>query len=1091
MKPDLAVAQSADGRLEVYAVDAQEVTLLHRWETMTDGSDRWSAWASMGTSAAACPAVGQNEDGNLEVFALEAGEGRRINHRRQISRASDWLDWSNLDHPTFDYNTRTWQTDEGLPDNVVEAITQTQDGYLWVGTRAGLARFDGVDFTSFDTNNTPALQCSSITALCRDRNGRLWIGTDGGGVARLDGRAFSHYGKTNGLAGDHIRVICERKDGSVWIGTTTGLTRYENEQCRNYTKEQGLLSDTVTSLYEDVDRNLWIATGEGLNRLQEERMVSFAMPNRLPGDSVRGICQDKGGRVWIGSNNGMLWYSWYWTNFYAYNSRYGLSDTFVSTICEDREANLWVGTYSGLNRFREGRFFPQLNNEGAPFARVNALFEDLEGNLWVGSREGLVRLAPKRFFTYTRRQGLTHNHITSVLEDRSGSLWIGTWGGGLNQLKGEKVTAHSATNGFSDMLVLSICEGRDGSLWVGADFDGGVTRLKDGIYTHYTWKDGLINAPVRVLHEDRSGNLWIGTGRGLSCLKDGKFTNYTEEDHLGRGGVQAICEDHAGSLWVGTEGGLSCRANGRFTNLTTEAGLSANAVMALYEDKAHDLWVGTRDGGLNRWRDGRFTACTTRQGLSSDEVLEILEDDQGWLWMSCSKGVFRVRKRDLDELDAGKAVAVASVAYGKNDGMESAQCNGTGKPAGWKTRDGKLWFPTTKGLIAVDPQTTQINHVPPPVYIEQLIADRKPVLSAGPELENSAGEPGPDTSAGLSAGAAIRIPPGRGELEFHYTTLNLQVPENSRFKYRLEGIDSDWVDAGARRTAHYNSVYPGEYHFRVLACNKDGVWNMTGASMAVMLRPHFWQTWWWRGLVALVVVGGASGTALYVTRRRMQRKLALFEQRAAIEKERGRIAKDIHDDLGSSLTRIMMLGERAEEDLDKRENLGVHVGKIVTTARRTVQALDEIVWAVNPANDTFEGLVQYISHHADEFFENTSVSSRLEMPETLPTFVLPAEVRHDLFLVVKEAFNNILKHSQASEVRVRISANDTAVTIEIEDNGCGFDIAKNGGGRVGNGLTNMRKRIEGLGGELCLASAPSAGTKLKVRVKVKPLLGSV
>lgn len=596
---------------------------------------------------------------------------------------------------------------------------------------------------------------------------------------------------------------------------------------------------------------------------------------------------------------------------------------------------------------------------------------------------------------------------------------------------------------------------------------------------------------MRVLHEDRSGNLWIGTGRGLSCLKDGKFTNYTVGDHLGGGAVQAICEDHAGKLWVGTEGGLSCRANGRFTNLTTEAGLSANAVTALYEDNTHDLWVGTRSGGLNRLRDGQFKAYTTRQGLTSDEVLEILEDDQGWLWMSCSTGVFRVRKRDLDDLDGGKTTVVASVAYGKNDGMESAQCSGLGKPAGWKSRNGRLWFPTTKGVIGVDPETARINHVPPPVYIEQLIADRKPRLYSGPEIAATAGEAGAATSAGLATGEAARVPPGRGELEFHYTALNLQAPESSRFKHRLEGIDSDWVDAGVRRTAHYFNVYPGEYRFRVLACNKDGVWNMTGASLAIVLRPHVWQTWWCRGLVAMLLLGGVSGTALYATRRRMQRKLALSEQRAAIEKERGRIAKDIHDDLGSSLTRIMMLGERAGEDLDKRENLGVHVGKIVTTARRTVQALDEIVWAVNPANDTFEGLVQYISHHADEFFENANMSCRLEMPEALPTIVLPAEVRHDLFLVVKEAFNNVLKHSQASEVRVRVSGDNLGVTIEIEDNGCGFDPGENGGGRVGNGLTNMRKRIEGLGGELRLTSASSAGTRLKMRVNVKPPLGKV
>jgi ligand-binding sensor domain-containing protein/signal transduction histidine kinase len=1087
VKAGIALGQSADARLEVFAIDAQDETLLHRWQILADGSDQWSAWSTMGEKAKPYPAVGQNEDGDLEIFATDITDPAALIHRRQISKASDWLDWSSLDHSTFQYTSHTWQTGDGLPHNLVQAIAQTRDGYLWVGTAEGLARFDGMNFTTFDAKNTQEIRNSSITALCADRQGTLWIGTDGGGLVLLRGGAFSHYSKTNGLAGDIVSAIHEGADGSLWIGTTTGMSRYKNNQFKTYTKRNGLSSDIVRSIYEDHDGDIWIATGEGLNRLRgDEIMDSFKMPNGLPNDSVRGIYQDRGGRIWIGSNNGMLWYNSRWVgSFFAYNTRYGLSDTFVSAIREDHEGNLWVGTYSGLNRFREGRFFNELNNEDKPFDKVNALFEDRENNLWVGSREGLIRLTPKRFFTQTKQQGLSHNNIMSVREDRSGSFWVGTWGGGLDQLKDGRVTIYATTNGFSRDLILSSCEGRDGSLWFGADFDGGLTRYKDGKFTHYTWKDGLINAALRVIHEDRSGNLWIGTSSGLSCLQDGKFTRYTVEDHLAGDEIRDICEDHEGNLWFGTDAGLSRLKNGHFTNFTMQAGLSDNTITALHEDQAGNLWIGTGSGGLNRYSNGRLTAYTTQQGLFSDEILEILEDDQGWLWMSCSQGVFRVRKQDFDGLDHGRNETVRSVAYGKTDGIESPQCSGMAKPAGWKSRDGRLWFATSKGLISVDPKSVKINELPPPVYIEELIADKKILVRSGPLARNRAGMVSVDSARHPSAASVVRISPGRGELEIHYTALSLSEPEKNQFKYRLEGIDSEWVDAGARRTAYYNNIYPGGHRFQVIACNKDGVWNNAGASLLLVFMPHYWQTWWFRFAMVLAVVGMAGGTALYFTRRRMQRKLELLEQRHALEKERGRIAKDIHDDLGSSLTRIMMLGERAEEGLGKREDVEVHVRKIVDSARHTVQSLDEIVWAVNPENDTLEGLVEYITHYADEFFENTDVGCRLEMPVEMP-LALPAEVRHDLFLAVKEAFNNILKHSRATEVRVRVSEAAGEVQIVIEDNGRGFDLHAGVNGRQGNGLKNMRERIEGLGGRFELISAPGQGTKIKFTGKLNP-----
>ena len=374
--------------------------------------------------------------------------------------------------------------------------------------------------------------------------------------------------------------------------------------------------------------------------------------------------------------------------------------------------------------------------------------------------------------------------------------------------------------------------------------------------------------------------------------------------------------------------------------------------------------------------------------------------------------------------------------------------------------------------MVVDPNI-KVNDRPPPVFIEQVLADKKQVSAA------IGGEP-----SGREPRPPLTLRPGRGELQFDYTALDFQAPEQTRFKHILEGVDADWVEAGTRRVAHYYNIYPGRYVFRVIAGNSDGVWNTTGAALTVLLRPHVWQTWWFRGLAIVAILGSVGGAALYGTQRRMQRKVELAEHQSAVERERGRIAKDIHDELGSSLTRIMLLGERTQEDIARPEELHVHADKIVTSARAAVQSLDEIVWAVNPENDTLDSLVGYLNQYANQFFESTNVKCRLEMPAQLSRLVLPAEMRHDLFLVVKEALNNVLRHAQASEVRVRMTESASTVDIEIEDNGRGFEDGPARVGRRGHGLENMRKRMEALGGGFSLTSTPGQGTKLRFTVAV-------
>jgi signal transduction histidine kinase len=432
--------------------------------------------------------------------------------------------------------------------------------------------------------------------------------------------------------------------------------------------------------------------------------------------------------------------------------------------------------------------------------------------------------------------------------------------------------------------------------------------------------------------------------------------------------------------------------------------------------------------------------------------------------MSCSKGVFRVLKKSLDEFDHKRIAAITSIPYGHDDGMESVLC-GTGKPGGWKTRDGELWFPTGKGLVAFDPRILKINRIPPPVYIEDLMADKHSLLTQ------------------VSFPLEVRVPPGRGELEFHYTAPSFQRPERIRFRYKLEGIDPEWIEADTRRVAYYNNLSPGRYLFRVVACNSDGVWNDTGASMSILLLPHFWQTWWFRVLAVSAVTAMVAGMARQVTRRRMQRKMELLEQRHAIEKERLRIAQDIHDDLGGSLTQIALLGELAMGTLANPSQAARHLTKITDSARLNVRALDEIVWAVHPGNDTLNSLVLYLWQFAEEFFATTGVRCRVEAPPNIPSHPLSSDLRHSIFLMVKEAFNNTIKHAGASEVRLRFTMISSDFIIAIEDNGKGFHAAGVHGS--GNGLSNMKRRIAEIGGKIALSSTPDKGTRIEFVLPLK------
>lgn len=817
------------------------------------------------------------------------------------------------------YVNEVWQTEQGLPQNTIQAICQTRDGYLWLGTQEGLARFDGVRFSVFDKSNTPELTQNIILALREDRQGSLWVGVQGGGLLRLKEGRFTAFTRKDGLASDRVRALYVDHEGAVWIGTTGGgVSRFRDGRFTTFTTKNGLSNDQVVAISEDRTGNLWIGTyGGGLNRFRDGTFTTFGKKDGLSGDQVSSILADREGNLWIGTFDGGV-DRLRDGRFTAFTTRDGLSNDEVWSLLEDADGNLWIGTADGLSRFRDGRFTALTKENGLSNSSVASVYEDRERSLWIGTDlGGLNRLRDGKVTTFGTTEGLSNDVVRSVYEDRQGILWIGTDGGGLNRFKDGRFTAITTTDGLSNDHVVSIFEDRGGTLWVGT-LGGGLNRLSPaGGIAVFTTKQGLSGNDVMSIHEDRKGTLWVGTDGGLNRFHDGRFTVFTTKDGLSDDRVKWIHEDPDGGLWIGTTEGLNRFKDGKFTSFTTKDGLSDDRIAALQQDPDGTLWIGTAGGGLDRLRKGVFIAITAKAGLYDDRVFATLEDGQGNLWMSCNRGIYRASKKDLNAVADGKSARIASASYGTADGMRSRECNGESQPAGWKTRDGRLWFPTIKGIAVIDPARLPLNALPPPVVLEEVMADGK--LLGGP------------------AGTPVVVRPGVAKLDLRYTALSLTVPQRVRFKYRLEGFDKDWVDAGTERTAHYTNLSPGTYHFRVKASNDDGVWNETGAALDLRLLPFFHQTRTFQALCALGLVFLGSGAHRLRTRR-LKRRADELERIVAEQTHDLRVA---NEDLRRAQEQLARLSEAAP---DKLENVAAWGASMADEVGRAIHADRVHLW---------------------------------------------------------------------------------------------------------------------------------------------------
>lgn len=809
------------------------------------------------------------------------------------------------------YKIDTWQTEQGLPQNTIQAVLQTRDGYLWVGTMVGLVRFDGARFTVFDPRHEPDLGSRSILGLMEDAEGGLWVGRSGSALIYRQGRSERAFGEEV-TDGKPVWSFCQAKDGVVWAATDNGLVRCERGRTRLYQKADGLPVDKLRSLAIDEQGTLWIGTtGGGLVSFAGGRFQAHSTATGFPHDEIRAVCADPAGGVWAATAGGGLARVRH-GRIHSYTVADGLPTDQLTGLAFDAKGTLWIGTWgAGLCRMINGRFSTLSSAGGLAGNQVWSLAADREGSLWVGTwAGGLNRLRNRHFVVLGAPEGLSHDNARSVLRGRDGATWVATAGGGVNRIEGDRITTIRTQDGLPSDETSSLCEAADGSLWIGT-YTAGAARLKAGRITTYGRAEGLPGLDVRALCQDRGGTLWAGTMKGLARFDGRRFTPVRE---LGPAldGVVAILEDRAGTLWFGTLwNGLVRYEDGAFSVLTTKDGLVSNRILALHEDDRGSLWIGTGGGGINRLRNHRIAAIRTSDGLWDGMVQTILEDHQGALWMTCNRGFFRTSRAELDAFADGHAGKVASVGFGAGNALRSTTFAGTQLPSGAVDAAGRLWFPSFSGLVIVDPARLPGPPPPPPVRIEDASADGRTWTGA----------------------EAVVLSPGSGPLRIHYTAMTLIDAEQVRFRYRLDGLRDGWIEAGNQREAFFPSLPHGRYRFRVEASVDGTAWRAAPTTLEVTVQPFFFQTAWFIGLVVagglLVAVGGYRYRTLQFRRRQAEMERLVQQKTEELRRANEELSRLSFLDALTGLANRRCFDEAFEKEWRRAQRFGTPLALVM------------------------------------------------------------------------------------------------------------------------------------------------------------------
>ncbi len=935
-----------------------------------------------------------------------------------------------------------WQTDSGLPHNAVTSIEQTQDGYLWLGTSNGLARFDGVCFTTYRSIDHPGLRDNSILCLYEDRAGTLWIGTERGGLSAYSERKFESVAVSEGASSESILCIGEGASGELWVGTPSGLNR--SDSAKAFFQSEPISGGPVASIRQPQRSPVMFAARKGIHQLRNGRVEPYEPgPGELRTNAFLCLHQDFGHRLWAGGPIGLVRVENSGETSVLRSSQIGNAS--VVSILEAADGQIWFATSAGglfqvssLTGPLEAALVSQFTSP------ATSLLQDNEGNLWVGTAgSGLYRVKRRQLRWIPFPGELSETAISCVFETQDGGVLLLAANNDLYQLQDRSFSLTSHLPLPEGVVVETACCPQPGEFWVGTRSDG-LFRISGKSVRKFGERDGVSDSWITSFCPSASG-LWIGTRNGgLNFLSNGLVTRFNTP--WGYQGAYAVVLEQGpeGDLWIGTTGdGLFRLSRGRFSAWSKADGLSSGSICALCAEEDGTVWIGTL-GGLCRFKNDRIFQFPGPNRIGAEAFMQLRSDVDGNLWAGSSSGIYRYRKDQLHAYADGKTRFLDVVPYGRDDGLPPVQCvphilcqDGRAAPA-------RPLFAAARGLVASQEPVLRLNTDPPPVILEGVFFGGEPV-QISPKM---------------------KVPPGTASIQFQFTAPSLTAPGKVAFRYFLEGLDSDWSEAAGVRFARYPKVAPGKYTFRVVARNNDGVWNETGASVALVVAPFWWETHWFRiGLVALL---GSAVVGFYRMRRAREREIARL---------RGKIASDLHDDVGSSLWSITLLSRILAQQGKLAPEERRDLAEINRIAVQTSNSIRDIIWLINPAFDSMQELLLRIKDSAAITLRG--IDCRFHSEGLDLAAKIPSNVRQNSLFLVKEALTNIAKHANATVVELEVCEVSRHWRFVISDNGVGFDPNSSSSG---NGVRNMRSRAEMVSGSLEIFSSQGHGTKLVVTI---------